>query len=291
VHFLGANNVNLLGRGVVDGNGAKIRNPNSQTGNTGASASGQFFNLVRIDSSKNITVDGIVARDSAFWNTLPYESDMVTIQNYKVINQRPSSTTYNQTDGVDFDSSSNGLLSNAFLYTGDDNIAVKCELSPNNMNLTNITHQHVVTYSNSAGSKIGTKTGFKGATLSGIVFKDFDIVKTGRALAIDGSDDGAISNVTYQDIRVEEVDSGGNLIDFNLDRPPNWRTADDVTTIKGITIDGLTSVSGSVNIHGKSSSVNINGVTISNMTINGQKITSQPSGWSVNSYVSGLTFQ
>ena len=32
-------------------------------------------------------------RDPSFWNTLIYRSDMVTVQDYKVINCRPTTTT------------------------------------------------------------------------------------------------------------------------------------------------------------------------------------------------------
>jgi acyl-homoserine lactone acylase PvdQ len=46
-------------------------------------------------------VDGIVSRDPSYWNTLVYRSDQVTIQNYKVVNCRPSAVGgYNQTGGI-----------------------------------------------------------------------------------------------------------------------------------------------------------------------------------------------
>ena len=70
---------------------------------------------------------------------------MVTIQNFKAVHCRPTTTTFNNTDGVDFDESTNGLLSNAFLYTGDDSMATK------NEDATAGLHQHQETSCTSTG--------------------------------------------------------------------------------------------------------------------------------------------
>ena len=79
-------NTKILGRGVLDSNGHAIR------------AAGLNANLLKIEQSSNITVDGIVSRDPSYWNTLVYRSDQVTIQNYKVINCRPSTGSTLQPD-------------------------------------------------------------------------------------------------------------------------------------------------------------------------------------------------
>ena len=68
------------------------------------------------------------------------------------------SNSSGQTAGVDFDESTNGLLSNAFLYTGDDGMAPKNEDPSGTINSKNLTHQHIVVYNNSVGCKIGTKS-------------------------------------------------------------------------------------------------------------------------------------
>ena len=49
-----------------------------------------------------------------------------------------------------------------------------------------------------------------------------------------------------------------------------------------------------ISLHGKSSSVNINGVHFKNLKIQGKAITSQTdsnASWDINSYVSNITFQ
>ena len=92
----------------------------------------------RSSRARTSLIDGVLVRDPSFWNTLIYRSDLVTIQNYKMINCRPTTTTYNNTDGVNFDESTNGKLSNAFLYTGDDNMATKNEEPSGTVNTKNI---------------------------------------------------------------------------------------------------------------------------------------------------------
>jgi len=283
IHFNNVTNSNLLGRGVIDAEGTTIT--------AGSNDTPSFkINAVRVDKSSKVLIDGVLVRDSVFWNTLVYTSDQVTIQNYKIINRRPTTTTYNQTDGVDFDASTNCTLSNAFLYTGDDNMSPKAE-QEGGIDTKNITYQHVVTYSNSGACKVGTKT--FGMTMSGLIFKDIDIVKAGRAFAMDANDTAVIQNTTFQDVRIEAADS--NLIDIEEDMAPTWRTAPNTSTVKDVYFTNISAdVKQLINIHGKSSTVNVNGVHFDNFTVQGKKLTSQTdtaASWNINQYVSNITFQ
>jgi hypothetical protein len=275
-----AKNTKILGRGVIDANGKSIR------------AQGTNLNLLKIEQSSNILVDGIIVRDPSYWGTLVYRSDMVTIQNFKAIHCRPTTTTYNNTDGVDFDESTNGLLSNAFLYTGDDSMATKNEdTDAGYINTKNIIHEHVVCYSNSVCAKIGTKT--MGETIDSVTFRYIDVVKAGRALNVDAYDTALVSNTHYENVRIEAADS--LMIDLSEDNPPTWRTAANTSITKDTYFTNVASdVKMPIHLHGKSSAVNINGVHFSNLTVQGKAVTSQTdsdASWDINSYVSGITFQ
>jgi len=283
IHFNNVSNANLIGRGVIDAEGTTIT--------AGSNDTPSFkINAVRVDKSSKVLIDGVLVRDSVFWNTLVYTSDQITLQNYKVINRRPTTTTYNQTDGVDFDASTNCTLSNAFLYTGDDNMSPKAE-QEGGIDTKNITFQHVVAYSNSGACKVGTKT--FGMTMSGVTFKDIDIVKAGRAFAMDANDTAVIQNTTFQDVRIEAADS--NLIDIEEDMAPTWRTAPNTSTVKDVYFTNISaSVKQLINIHGKSSTVNVDGVHFNNFTVQGKKLASQTdsaASWNINQYVSNITFQ
>jgi hypothetical protein len=273
-------NAKILGRGVLDSNGHYIRGQNLDA------------NLLKIEQSSNILIDGIVTVDPSYWNTLVYRSDQVTVQNYKVVNCRPSAVGgYNQTDGVDFVESTNGLLSNAFLYTGDDGMAPKNEDATNTINTKNITHQHVVVYNNSVGCKIGTNS--VGQSMDSITFDDIDIVRAGRAMTIEAYDTAVVSNATFSNIRVEAADS--MLINLALDVPPTWRTAADTGMYKDTYFTNVSSdVKQVISLHGKSSTVDIVGVHFKNLTVQGKTITSQTdsnASWDINQYVSGISFQ
>ncbi len=273
-------NAKILGRGVLDSNGHLIRGKSLNA------------NLLKIEQSSNILVDGIVSSDPSYWNTLVYRSDQVTIQNYKVVNCRPSAVGgYNQTDGVDFDESTNGLLSNAFLYTGDDGMAPKNEDPNGTINSKNITHQHIVVYNNSVACKIGTKS--MGKSMDSITFDDVDVVRAGRAMTIEAYDTAVVSNTTFSNVRVEAADS--MLINLALDVPPTWRTAANSGSYKDVYFTNVSSdVKQVIAFHGKSSSVNIAGVHFKNLTVQGKTITSQTdsnASWDINQFVSGVDFQ
>jgi polygalacturonase len=268
-------NTQLLGRGVIDGNGHAIRAQNDTK-----------VNLLKIEQSSDILVDGVLVRDSSFWNTLIYRSDNVTIQNYKMINCRPN-VDWNNTDGVDFDESTNGVLYNAFLYTGDDSMATKNEEPSGTVNTNNILHEKVVAYSNSVGCKVGTKS--MGQSMDDIVFKDIDVVKAGRALTMEGYDTAVIRNTTFEDVRVEEA---GIFIKLALDEPPDWRDAANQSTYIDTYFTNVTSYgNGTVQLHGRpGSNGSIDGVHFSNLTIGGNTVTSQ-NGWSVTNGVTNITFE
>ena len=273
-------NTKVMGRGVIDGNGKAIRAQNDTK-----------INLFKIEQSTNISIDGILVRDPSFWNTLIYRSDMVTIQNYKMINCRPTTTTYNNTDGVNFDESTNGKLSNAFLYTGDDSMATKNEEPSGTVNTKNILHEHVVCYSNSVGCKVGTKT--MGQSIDGVVFRDIDVVKAGRALNIDAYDTAVVQNTKFENIRIEAADV--SMIALSLDEPPDWRDAANTSIVKDTYFTNVSSdVKQPINLHGSSASVNVTGVHFSNLTVAGKPVTSQTdadASWSINNFVSNISFE
>jgi hypothetical protein len=273
-----AKNTKLLGRGVLDSNGKAIR------------AAGLNASLLKIEQSSNVTVDGVLVRDSSYWNTLIYRSDLVTIQNYKMINCRPNKD-WNNTDGVDFDESTNGKLYNAFLYTGDDSMATKNEEASGTVNTKNILHEKVVCYSNSVGCKIGTKT--MGQSMDGVVFKDVDVVKAGRALTLEGYDTAVVQNTTFEDVRVEAADI---FIKLALDEPPDWRDAANKSIYKDTYFTNVSSDSNrSISLHGRSgSSGTIDGVHFKNLTIQGKAVTSQTdsdASWSIANGVTNITFE
>jgi hypothetical protein len=235
----GVTNAKLIGRGVVDGNGVDIRSYNRKQ-----------FNI-KIEDSTDCVVEGIVSRDAPFWNTFTYRSDNITIENYKVINNRLDGE-YNETDGVDFGNTTNSKLYNAFLYTGDDCMAVKSDDIPDDepvsgiidpstgpvMELADCSHEKVICFSGSAGCKIGTKT--FGHKITNMHWKDVDVITADRAIVIDAVDTATITGTVFEDIRVEHA--GGRLIDFNMDKTSLfWRTTPGTCTVNDTIVKNVSS--------------------------------------------------
>ena len=150
-------------------------------------------------------------------------------------------------------------------------------------------------YSNSGGCKIGTKTfgTTTNPTMTGIVFNDIDIVKAGRALAIDANDTALISGTTFENIRIEAADS--MLIDIEEDQAPTWRVAPNTSIAKDTYFTNVSaSVKQTIQLHGLNSTVNVNGVHFSGFTVQGNAVTSKTdtdATWDINQYVSNITFQ
>jgi len=235
----------IRGRGIVSGNGANLRDEDLP---------GTKYNLLKIEESSSCTVDGIVALDPSFWNTLVYRSDAVEITNYKVINNWQS-VGWNETDGVNFDSSTNSRLSNAMLYTGDDCMSAKSDDIPDDyaipegvidypedpsvgeyMSVNNLVFEDIVCFTNQAGAKIGTKT--MGADMSDIVFRNVDVLKCGRGLVIDNMDTAIVHDITFENIEFEYI-TPFDAVNFIIREGTDWRYSEGVGAIENVTISNV----------------------------------------------------
>lgn len=175
-----ATNVKIWGRGIIDGSGSIVR------------AQGKPANLIRIRNSKNVTIDGVILRDPACWNTHILHSENVTIRNIKMLNDR----TVANTDGFDPDASKKVLIDNCFAYCSDDNIAIK---TTNNGNLLadidGVTVSNCVFITKKSALKVGTET--KGNSMRNIVFKNNYIVEADRGMVLYCYDGAKFENISF----------------------------------------------------------------------------------------------
>ena len=76
---------------------------------------------------------------------------------------------------------------------------------------------------------------------------------------------------------------------------PTWRVAPNTSTVKNVSFTNVTSgVKKLINIHGLSSTINVNGVHFTGLTVQGNPVTSQTDAdatWNINQFVSNITFQ
>jgi polygalacturonase len=102
-------NVAIEGRGVIDGQGAAFKGPYRVRPY-----------LIRIISSKNVSVTDVTIRDSPMWVQHYLDCDNVSIRGITV-----ASRCNQNNDGIDIDSSSQVRISDCDISSGDDAIVLK----------------------------------------------------------------------------------------------------------------------------------------------------------------------
>ncbi|WP_135366610.1 glycoside hydrolase family 28 protein [Halosimplex halophilum] len=136
-----AENVEITGRGTVDGQGdywwqfygvdddelpesLAARLDEFHAANDKADDVSSFTlrpPLFQIDRSKNVSVSGVTLRNSPFWNTHVVYSDNVTFHDVNIENPHDAPNG----DGMDIDSSRYVRVSDCYLNAGDDAICIK----------------------------------------------------------------------------------------------------------------------------------------------------------------------
>lgn len=265
IRFDSVKNVRITGPGIIDGSGWDGLKRSGDKG----------LYLLYLSKCDNVLIDGPVLRDPCFWNTRVYKSKNILLTNVKLLNNRPLEN-WSNTDGVDFDSSTDCDVVNAFLYCGDDNMVVKGLDEKEGYNTERIRFDRVVTISNSAAAKIGTETSVK--KFDNIVFENIDVIKCKRAMAINGYDSAVISNVVFSNFKVEGfVDKGvetPKLIEFEI-TDSSWRPCVGKCKIEKVTIRNVRvyKATGIVSrMYGRTNDYGINEVLIKNVTINGKMV-------------------
>lgn len=287
-------NVRILGNGTIDGSAwsGLRRQPGSDT-----NLSTEIY-LIYATDSKNIKMDGLTLRDPSFWNTRIFRCTDVEMSNIKVINCRPVST-YNTTDGVDFDSSQHCSLNHGFIYGGDDNCVVKGRDRKKEYDTFDILFKDIVCYSNTCGCKIGTES-FNNQIYD-VTFEDIDIVSSQRTMAIDVKDGSQIHDVTFRNIRVHglhKLNGSYRMLDLSLNDRSGVTC---LSTIKNVTFDNISYLcapdAAKIRVNGLSAESYIDGVTFDGVIVNGNRalcladFVASESNVETNEFVNNLIFR
>src|SRR3984957_19019282 len=116
-----ANNVSIVGGGVIDGAGESWWKMARGVKDAGVMGIHPRPRLVVFDHCKHVRVEDVTLQNSGFWKLVPYYSDDIVIRNIRVL-APPNSPN---TDAVDPFSSSNIVIDHLYADVGDDNIAIK----------------------------------------------------------------------------------------------------------------------------------------------------------------------
>jgi hypothetical protein len=180
VFALEGNNIVLRGRGILDGGRCPTHSRN--------------LLLVR---GKNITVEGIILRDSSTWNIPIRQSDRVTVRNVKLLGYRANS------DGIDICNSRDVNIEGCFLRTLDDLIVVKADMGQGQTRrivAKDCVLWNEVAHALSVGAEIREN-------VDDVLFTNCDVIHDkGRewTLRVFHCDSARVSNVRFENIRIEE---------------------------------------------------------------------------------------
>ncbi|MHC4117151.1 MAG: glycosyl hydrolase family 28 protein [Planctomycetota bacterium] len=256
-----ADDITIMGRGILDGSGYHKGERR----------------MIEMLECKNIRIKDIVIFNSGHWTVPLKKCDTVSIKNLKIVNWR------DWDDGIDICGSSNVTISNSFIRTKDDCVAIKSVyyrwMTGDGIgDVKNVIVQNSVLWNGVWGN--GLEIGFetRAESISDIVFRDNDLIHVeGRegTFAIHNGDRAKVSNVLYENIRVE--DSVGYLIDFKILESRYSKDAERgrIKNIRFNNIDVVGDVFPASIMRGFDNAHSIDGVTFSNFRVHGTVILSE----------------
>jgi polygalacturonase len=228
---------------------------------------------------KDASVEGVIILDPAGWTLNTFGCENVTIENVKIISARPNG------DGITTQSCKNLTARNCFVRSWDDSLVVK---NYGNGVSENILFKDIVIWSDLAQScEIGYET--LGPRMDGITFEDITVLHNFHkpVMSIHNSDQAHIQNVTFRDITVEDAQMGlgdatndNFLIDLSI-AESQWSRSEERGNISNVLFENITVLGGlhtPSRIRGFDESHAIDGVTIRNLNILGNRIDSLEAG-------------
>lgn len=267
-----AKNVTVEGRGILDGSGFE--------GWLGKTA----YIPLKFDNCDKVTLKDIIVLNPNAWVCSAKSSTNGVIDGIRIISSRPNG------DGITLQSCNNYQITNCFVRSWDDSLVVKnYEGSSSNLSFKNI--QLWTDFAQSM--EIGYETN-KGrqqdVSISGISFEDITVLNNFHkpVISVHNADDATVKDITFKNITVENAQMGSGdgdempyLIDLHIPKTSNWTSTKDRGQIDGVTIDNVKVLSGKFSpsrIQGFDETHKIKNVSISNLEILGEKITSLDQG-------------
>lgn len=260
--------------------------------------------LMRFSNARHIRLEGFIAVDHPpmKWAITFRSCDHVTVDNIKQMHGDHWSN-----DALNFVNSQHCRVSNCFLKTQDDCICIKA-MGPSrreskNIHVANCFLWNTWAHSLAIGAELNTDS------VSNITFKDIDIVHLpfmvdawgwGKtfdyygALAIFNSDNAVVSNVRFEDIRVEIANKTPRLINLRIARS-NWTTTPDRGRIKDIVFKDIQLLNEEGHgwdgyLHGFDESHPVENVTFENLKILGNTISNAVDARFDTAWVTNLSF-
>lgn len=302
-YAVNASDIRIWGRGTIDGSQLD-RGMGSGLGFSGCN---------------NIEIEGIVLRDAPMWCCSLFGCTDVNINNVKIVGQ----WRYNA-DGIDVANCSNVQVSDCFVRSFDDALAVKGMLQNNgepetvfigDQNVENVTFERCVLWCDWGHAMvIGAET--YAPTIRNIVFRDIDVIRTSDVfMDILHGNKAAISDVTFENIDagiddhtpepVFQTERGQTYTDPNRGyvprlmsisiAPNGWLDDNTLGTVDHVTYRNITvhgNQAPTSDFAGYSSVYRIKDIEIDNLELGGSKATDAASAHlTIGEYVENVEFR
>lgn len=254
-------NITFRGRGIIDGSFATTH----------------ARNLVYVQG-KDITLEGVILRDSSTWTVPVRRSDRVQISNLKLLGYRANS------DGIDICNSSDVSVRHSFIRTLDDLIVVKTD--KNQGQSQRILAEKCVLWNEVAHAlSVGAELR---ENVDDVVFRDCDVIHDlGRewTLRVYHCDAARISNIRFEDLRIEE---SPRLISLWIDKA-FWSRDSERGHIDGVAFKNIRAAADPVHLEmrGFDSDHQIENVSFQNVLVNGKPLAA--SQITSNAFVKSVT--
>lgn len=269
-----AENVKILGRGILD---HPIRG-------------------IEVTDSRNVTIDGVTVVNPDHYTVFGGGAQHVTVRNLK------SFSTRGWSDGIDMMCCSHVDIENVFMRNSDDCIALYNHRWLWYGGSSDISVSRAVLWADIAHpiniGGHGDPDNEQGEVIESLKFKDIDILEHDEddppyrgCMSIVIGDNNIARNITFEDVRVENIQEGALLhidIIFNpkYNKTPGKSISD--ITFRNISYTGY-GESPSI-LMGYDETRLVENVTFDNVTINGQRLTSLE-GFDTNKFVKNIRFK
>lgn len=186
----GVHDAAVYGCGVLDGGGEERNSPDCYGEDTNG--------CLKLYECENVRIDGVTFVDSAIWVCNLFACTNVVLNDIKVVGH----WKYN-CDGVDIVNSSDITVKNSFIRAFDDVITLKGILPYRQLPLENILVENCVLWCGWGRTlEIGLET--LAERYKNISFRNCDLIRNSAvAIDIQCGDYAEISDISYEDIRVE----------------------------------------------------------------------------------------
>ena len=289
----------ILGRGVICGDGSAMRRKYHQPRLS--------TNLVRLVNCTDVTIEGVVLRDSEFWSVHVLHCRDVAFRWVKWLNEIPprgwdafrrpgSESVWNNADGLNPDSSQGVLAEDCFFHTGDDCVPVKNTSTwlGKLADVRDVVVRRCVMITPVTALKLGTET--LGEAMENIIFEDIEIVACSRALAIDLKDGVSVRGVVFRRVRVHRCN---RPFDFWILTREDRAGQERFSRLSGVRLEnvdfcqvGVEGRNGESHVLGRDAEHGVEDITFRHVTIEGAPLRAlEGPAFETNAFATKLRFE